>query len=191
MKRFLLIPAFALVLAVSVAGLSLAERSLEGKTLYLQSNLWFEYPMKINAINYHKGTILEAGTKVKVDSISSRALNFTTLRNGLEYRILFSKKYFPGTDMDEFAEWYFGPDNPLKGSVYAGFSSIEKKGIAEGTIKKGMSKKAVLMAYGYPPRHRTRSLDLNTWSYWSNRLFRMEVRFGKDGRVAEIIGGGH
>lgn len=191
MKRLLIFLGFALVLTGCATGMSKADRPFEGKTLYLQSNIWFEHPMKINAINYHKGAILKAGTRVRVEKRSSRVLKFVTLKNGLEYRILFSKKYFPGTRIEEFASWYFGPENPLKGSEYAGFSSVEKKGVEEGTIKKGMSRKAVLISYGHPPRHRTRSLDLNTWSYWNNRLFRMEVRFGNDGRVKEIIGGGH
>jgi len=191
MRKLTVVLASAIILIMSAAHLSMAERSLEGKTLYLQCNVWFEQPMKISAINFHKGSILRAGTKVKVEKMTSSRIEFVTLGNGLEYRILFSKKYFPGTDIDEYAALYFGPDDPLKGSDYAGFSSLEKKGVEEGAIKKGMSRKAVLMAYGYPPRHRTRSIDEDTWSYWNNRLFRMEVRFGKDGRVQQIIGGGH
>jgi hypothetical protein len=191
MKKRIIIPAVLALAMVFAPGVLAAKGDLEGKELYIQSNIWFENPMKINAINFHKGTILRAGTKVRIDKMTSRALKFVTLKNGLEYKILFSRKYFPGTKIDEYASWYFGPKNPLKSSVYKGFSAVEKKGIKEGAVKKGMSKKAVLMAYGYPPQHRTRSIDLDTCSYWNNRIFRMEVRFDNNDRVAQIIGGGH
>ena len=32
-----------------------------------------------------------------------------------------------------------------------------------------MSKDAVLMAYGYPPDHKTPKLEDDTWSYWLGR----------------------
>ena len=186
LKRIYIFAALVLSLLLAPATL-MAESGLEGKTLYLQSNLWFVNPMKINAVNYHKGTMLEAGTKVRIDKMSSRVIEFETVANGLEYRIIFSRKYFPGTEIEEYASWYFGKQNPLESAEYEGFAAVEKKGIEEGVPKKGMSKKAVIMALGQPARHRTRTTELNTWNYWS--LFRMEVRFGKDGKVAQIIGG--
>jgi len=190
MKKSVILLIALISIILLVPALSTAESGLIGKTLYLQSNVWFENPMKISSVNYHRGTILSAGSKVKVLDISMGGIKFMTVKNGLEYRILFSVKHFPGMHTEELAELYFGAENPLEGSAYSGFSAAEKKAIDEGRIIKGMSKKAVLMSYGQPPRHRTRSTDLNTWSYWNNRLFRMEVRFGKDDRVAQIIGGG-
>jgi len=190
MKKHILLLVALIPAMLLFPALSTAESGLIGKTLYLQSNVWFENPMKISSVNYHRGTILSAGTKVKVQDISMGGIRFVTLKNGLEYRILFSVKHFPGMDAEDLAELYFGEGDPLDSSTYSGFTAAEKKAIDEGRIIKGMSKKAVLMSYGYPPKHRTRSTDLNTWSYWNNRLFRMEVRFGKDDRVAQIIGGG-
>ena len=191
MRKLTIIIALLSLTVLLAPGVSMADGEFEGKTFYLQSNVWFESPLKINAINYHKGTMLRAGSRVRIDRMTSRKIDFVTLKNGLEYRILFSSKYFPRTRIEEYARLYFGTQNPLESPEYAGFSAIEKKGVEEGAIKKGMSRKAVLMAYGYPPRHRTRSIEEDTWSYWNNRLFRMEVRFDKDGRVAQIIGGGH
>jgi len=185
-KRIYIATALALTLLLAPATL-MAGSGLEGKVLYLQSNLWFVRPMRINAVNYQKGTMLEAGTKVRIDRMSSRAIEFETVANGLEYRIIYSRKFFPGIEIEEYASWYFGKQNPLESSAYEGFTAVEKKGIEEGAPKKGMSKRAVIMALGQPARHRTRTTELNTWHYWST--FRMEVRFGKDGRVAQIIGG--
>jgi hypothetical protein len=187
MRKLVFIILFILMGMVLVPAALFAGSGLVGKTLYLQSNLWFVNPSKINAVNYHRGTMLEAGTRVRIDSMSSRRIEFVTTKNGLEYRIIFSRKYFPRIKIEEYASWYFGPKNPLRSSAYAGFSATEKKGIEEGLVKKGMSKRAVIMACGQPARHRTRSTEFNTWNYWTP--MRMEVRFGKDGRVAQIIGG--
>ena len=48
-------------------------------------------------------------------------------------------------------------------------SPEEQDHIEKGTVGGGMTKEAVLMAYGYPPSHRTPSLSMDTWTYWTGR----------------------
>jgi hypothetical protein len=59
----------------------------------------------------------------------------------------------------------------------------EKKAIKEGRLVVGMSKPAVIMSRGYPPEHRTPSLDVSPWVYWEARFRTKAVYFGEDGRT--------
>jgi hypothetical protein len=43
-----------------------------------------------------------------------------------------------------------------------------------------MTKEQVLMTRGYPPRHRTPSLEGNRWVYWSSRVVQLTVVFDGD-----------
>jgi hypothetical protein len=70
------------------------------------------------------------------------------------------------------------------GGPYQRFSEKEKRNIKLGEIEVGMSKDAVLMAYGYPPAHRTPSLESDQWVYWLNRFVNRPVVF-RDGRVSQ------
>ena len=65
-------------------------------------------------------------------------------------------------------------------------SEIDRKGIAEGKVYKGMSKEGVRIAFGYPAAHRTASLDSNVWTYWTNRFRTIAVNFDKHGRVESV-----
>jgi hypothetical protein len=65
----------------------------------------------------------------------------------------------------------------------AHFSAVDRKGIEAGDVYIGMTKEGVLTALGYPPRHRTSSLDANTWIYWRNRFMTMSVEFDANGKV--------
>ena len=48
-------------------------------------------------------------------------------------------------------------------------NSEEIEAIKEGVLVEGMSKRAVLMSYGYPAEHRTPSLRSKEWIYWMNK----------------------
>lgn len=74
------------------------------------------------------------------------------------------------------------------GGKFSKFSKDEQEQIRLGTIKKGMSKDAVIMAYGYPPTIRTPTTDASSWTYWKNRWVTRIIRFGEDGKVSDIQG---
>jgi len=67
-----------------------------------------------------------------------------------------------------------------------GFSDIDKKGIKTGKVYKGMTKKGVLTALGYPAKHRTPSLESSTWIYWRNRFVTMAVNFDGNSIVRSV-----
>jgi hypothetical protein len=73
---------------------------------------------------------------------------------------------------------------PKKASL-KGLSATDLKGIKEGQALKGMTKKGVRIAWGYPARHRTPSLDDDVWTYWRNRWATTAVSFS-NGKVTEV-----
>ena len=68
-----------------------------------------------------------------------------------------------------------------------GLTGLDRKGVTEGRAIKGMSKRGVMTALGFPAVHRTPSLDSNLWTYWKDRYRTFRVLFDSEGQVAEII----
>jgi hypothetical protein len=67
----------------------------------------------------------------------------------------------------------------------AKLSKIDQEGIKAGVVKAGMSKEGVTFAIGYPPMHRTPSLQSDVWTFWRNRWATMQVVF-EDGKVSRV-----
>jgi hypothetical protein len=67
----------------------------------------------------------------------------------------------------------------------SGFSEAEKSSIKSGTVTAGMSKDAVIKAMGYPPHHKTPTLEMDQWRYWKNRFDTMLVIF-ENGKVSSV-----
>jgi len=67
-----------------------------------------------------------------------------------------------------------------------GFSAIDRKGIKKGRAYKGMTKKGVMTALGYPASHETPSLEDNQWKYWRNRFRTLLVEFNSKDKVVNI-----
>lgn len=163
-----------------------AEREVVGKTFYTTANIWYEHEDKIYSTNYHKGSIISVGTKVTIKNMGSGEIEFAD-EKGQSFAIIFVKKHSsPEMAIGGYFNQYFSEENPLrKDGPFQKLSENERKQIKLGEIKEGMSKKAVLMAYGYPPGHRTPSLASDTWVYWVNRFVNKAVYF-KNGRVYKI-----
>lgn len=67
-----------------------------------------------------------------------------------------------------------------------GLSSKDQRGVKDGRAYKGMTKKGVRIALGYPARHRTPSLENYEWVYWIDRFRTMLVRFNNKEVVTEV-----
>ncbi len=74
----------------------------------------------------------------------------------------------------------------IKKVDYSHFSPLDQQGIAKGQPLPGMSRDGIMVALGYPARHRTPSLDEDTWVYWKDRFRIMKIQFS-EGKVSEII----
>jgi len=159
-----------------------AKPSMEGKVVYTKTNIWYERPTKI-LILFHAGVMLPVGTKVTLGDMNSKALRFQR-EDGMQFRI-YTRKYYNLTG-PEMAKLLFSKENPMaKGGAFHKFSKMERKQIKLGQIKEGMSKQAVIMAYGYPPTHVNPSIESDSWQLWKTRWNRLIVNF-KNGKVSSI-----
>ncbi len=87
-----------------------------------------------------------------------------------------------GVSVDEYEELILS-SKPIS---LKGFSEVDLKGIKKGKAYKGMTKKGVMTALGYPAAHETPSLDDNQWKYWRNRFRTVVVEFNSKGRVVNV-----
>jgi len=68
--------------------------------------------------------------------------------------------------------------------VLSGLSAAELAAVKAGRIEVGMSKKAVLLAVGYPPAHES-SISSDSWLYWQSRFNKQRIEFVND-RVSAV-----
>ena len=99
---------------------------------------------------------------------------------GHELLIKHNEKYIGGDVFAAFDQIFAASKVNLKQ-----FSKTERAQIEKGEVVKGMRKKAVLAAIGYPPKHVTPSLKYDDWVYWQSKWNKFQVRF-KDDRVVEV-----
>ncbi len=166
----------------------------EGGNLYTAHNIWYEIgkEQRLACINYKTGVIIPAGTQVtnvRIEkTIAARRSNrqglaifFDTLKDQKKYRVTFVAKYHPGKTIQEYKDFMFG--TKTFNQLVKGFNKSEISAVKGGNLVAGMSKKAVLVAYGYPPEHKTPNLDMNQWRYWMNRFGNKAVIFNDKERT--------
>lgn len=156
--------------------------------LYTAYNIWKVNRLLLRrCINYKYGyNIIPAGTevlfaKIGEDRDKRTAIKFATAKDNHEYNIYFVSEWHPSKTIEDYLGYMFTPKTFEE--LTAGMTETEVDGIKRGIVLNGMSKEAVLVCYGYPPEHRTRSLESNVWVYWKNRLTSFEVCFDKDNRT--------
>lgn len=66
------------------------------------------------------------------------------------------------------------------------FGGAEQRAIETGQVLPGMTKKAVLAAFGPPPQSGTISLSSTVWKYWRDERSPVRVHFDAAGRVLEV-----
>ncbi|MBU1054557.1 MAG: hypothetical protein KKC46_12135 [Proteobacteria bacterium] len=159
---------------------SLFAAGFTGKTYYTKVNIWYEKPNRILSTNYHRGNILPIGTKAKIHSIKDRKIQFTPEGSGQLFTII-NQKNTSTISTDKLFNRYFSLKQiNLSAGDYNKASVADIENIKKGIITMGMSKKAVIMAYGYPPTHKTPQLSSNAWRYWYARMHKVNVFFKND-----------
>ena len=184
------------LIALCLTFSSYAAEQLVGKQFYTSVNIWHE-KSEIESTNYHKGSIIPFGTKVKISNIDDgtkgdplqgmpeQSIQFTTDRDK-SYKIIFmrSQSRSGATIWDLFKQYFSKTDPKDEGGAFRALTTAEQINVMAGEIEIGMSKAAVIMAYGYPPK--TPSLESNIWVYREERKTRT-VEF-TDGRVTNDTG---
>jgi hypothetical protein len=195
------IPRIALVLSLAAAPFVTGcpgpkvESPLNGQFRYTCCNIRYE-KNEITDVNYQQGGIIPYGTRVQIIEVGKNSVRF--LPEGhpemtLVYR--HGRKVYP---FEQYVDRIFLTDPPKLSSAPVAASKKKKgapapapankfeKQIQQGIVEPGMSKADVLLALGYPPAHRTPSLEQPIWTYWRNRWDVFMVYF--DGDKVDRIG---
>lgn len=139
--------------------------------VYSLTNLHADARGRISSVNYSNGTLIPLCTPIQLGAINSRQARFTHAQTG--QRFVYTMHRSARTPIDQQMARYFGTACP---NVTA-MSAEDQAGIQQGQVYQGMSKQGVIMAVGYPPEHRTPTLEQDTWRYWGARNRTYEVFF--------------
>ena len=153
---------------------------------YLAYNIWTDGKFKISSINYQVRLIIPFGTKVRVKKVTSKAITFTVLSTGEEYTIVYKDQYGL-KPIEAFIRTLLTKKNGDQ--LAKGIPASDVAMIKRGDIRRGMSKREVILAYGPPSPHRTPSLENATWVYWLRRYpvsLTLRVIFKGD-KVLEVL----
>ncbi len=146
--------------------------------LYTQFSLMYEKNVH-RTTNYRKGVLLPVNSEVSL--ISKKGQRIIVALGSSQQLTIENIQNFSGENIDGiFARTFSSQKVDL-----TPFSEMERNAIVAGEVKTGMSKKAVVIALGYPPKHKTPSLESNQWRYWRNRFGTFVVHFEND-RVTGI-----
>ena len=164
---------------------------IEGYTnVYLQNNV-HAYTRGSNTTEYFASyanyvqpdrghTVVPVNTAVSIGKWRS-GFTITRLDNNQVVYFEYRSGNMGGMSVEEYLNLITGP----KKAYLKGLSATDRKGIKQGRALVGMTKKGVRIAWGYPAKHRTPSLDDDVWTYWRNRWVTKAVTFSK-GKVTQV-----
>lgn len=137
--------------------------------------------LKLYSVNYQQDGLIPLCSQVDIISLNSKRLTFKVKSSDQQYTL---DKHKSSPDFTAYLSHYFGTE--CNTSKVNALSTLDQQGIKDGIVKEGMTKEAVEYAIGFPPKHRTPSLDGNEWLYWKSRFNTFKVQF-KDNVVSKII----
>jgi len=166
-------------LALSAAPLTAAQELIAG---YTCCNLHYDKDW-ISDANWLHAPMIPAGTRIKVLSHDSSKkatveIDGKPMRVGMDYgkeepiEKFISKivvKTSPKAKIDRYPE-------PVRAAIHG------------GKVIPGMTREQALIAVGYPPAHRTPTLESPVWHHWQSRAGRFEIRWDEHGKVREVLG---
>jgi hypothetical protein len=151
-----------------------------GQTYYTRN--CFKYDRGTwSTTNYWQGTLVPINTQVTLVSLGWNGM-VLRLPGGETVMVANAVKH-TRRNMPEIAHNLLTPQ-PVP---IAKFDESTAAAIKHGVLKTGMTKEQVVMARGYPPAHRTASLDSDVWLYWNNRAGVQTISFS-NGVVRWITG---
>jgi len=166
--------------------------AMQNTTWYLGCNLFPDIKKNnaLSSVNYHlPGGMLKWGTAMKIVELDGHQVIFEDVATGIQYPYAFHGRTLDVTTPKEHLSRILLADiEPLKKEV-SEMSEIDRQGIEEGVAHPGMTKRAVLVAIGYPPEFVTPDpMTANEWNYWYDRFREFVVAFGNDGKVITVTG---
>ncbi len=158
--------------------------------IYLAHNLWYKDTGNFEAINFKEQPFfLPAGTEIEkawFPTLSNAHMIIFRVKGRDEDMILkrngkYQTNRMKSLDILQIFDRTFTMQSFEQ--LTNGLKDQEVLNIKRGTIQKGMSKKAVLISWGYPPFHRNPDLAHNEWHYWRTRTQMKSVLFDENDRV--------
>ena len=135
------------------------------KTDVLSTNKKLIYADKtIPAVNYSRDVFIPVNSIVTL--MDEKNEDVVLLQYDGKIISLENRKSYTGLSEDGLINRMFGA-TPVDLSY---FSDAERELIHSGKVKLGMSKESIILSRGYPPKHRTASLNSDVWRYWLNRF---------------------
>ncbi len=156
------------------------------KAKYTAHNIWYK-KSDVLAINIQTGAILPAGTEITELRITyvkhSRAIAFRTVETRKRFLIRINPRYqAKNLSPKELINRFITTKSFAE--LTEGLSQKEIDNIKSGTVFPGMSKRAVIISLGYPPKHKTPSTNSMSWRYWKTGRQSYLVNFDSSDRVA-------
>jgi hypothetical protein len=143
------------------------------------------------SINYKHGKVIPAESRVQLlsdrrlegrrhvepnrDRGRRRPIRLDVIDLKMEIAIYFTPKFHHGLTKDEFANRLLTKSTLEE--LTSGMPHQEKSCIERAVVEAGISKKATLIALGYPSEHFTPSTDNNGWYYWTSRMVKKIIEF--------------
>jgi len=168
--------ACSLVCAFSCGGARVAVDTQQ--TYYLQYNLRANRTNITSINDWDYPTILPMCTPVQLVQAKGRRIVFEAAGTRYRYTIHRSSRIDLMTHLNRT---FASPCPDIRT-----MSPIDQEGIRMGQPRMGMTRQAVVFALGYPPDHKTASLEQSPWTFWGQRG-EVQVHFMGD-NVAQIMG---
>lgn len=149
-------------------------------TRHLCCNLHYERTT-IADVNFQRGTLIPVGTPVRITRVTGKGVVFEA--PGHPPITLLLRYGRRNLDLDRYLERVFVTEDPR--ARLARMPRDVRTAVEQSRVVPGMTKEQVLLSLGYPPAHRTPTLDAPEWHYWQNRWEEFVVRFDED-RVASV-----
>jgi len=138
-----------------------------GEQYYMRHCLRYEAGKPWETTNYwtDSSIFVPINSKVTLNSLASHSMQIKIEKTGQVLTIENVQKYSQ-REMAEIAK------NMLTRTAVPieKFDEKDAKNIRNGILTLGMTKEQVVMTRGYPPGHKTPSLEVDSWTYWNNRF---------------------
>ncbi len=134
----------------------------EQATIRTAYNLWYEDPMDMDTVNVQKGKIIPFGTAIEIMKATESEILFVTPADKKQFRLKIEKEYRLQSPEEYLRELLTTRTAEQLGN---GLDPVSFEKAKRGIIEKGMTKQAVLLAYGPPCAFRTPDLAFSTWLY--------------------------
>jgi hypothetical protein len=187
MVRKIWVVLFLLSLIFACSSCSGSEVAGTENGVYNRYNIHYFSKKNSNTASYANYTqcpghsFLPYNTKFKVGNWD-KGFKLTDVNAGLVIVFEYSSANMGGMSANDYINLIMS-QTPVS---YEGLSAKDKEGVKAGQALPGMSKQGVMIALGYPAKHRTPSIDLNTWLYWKGRFNMLEVGFNDEGKVISV-----